>query len=122
MSHKEAGNIHLHHRTTRRCGGLRKRGGSLAAFANAAKPVELAGNENVANALRRREDAFNEDILPSDVELRAPRDFYAAIRIGCRLRSPRRSQLEVPQFEARRAIPGSPDRASRPLRTRTARN
>jgi hypothetical protein len=42
-------------------------------------PLDLAADEHLAGALRRREDAFNEDVLPPDVRLEAPLDFYAAI-------------------------------------------
>ncbi|WP_315784197.1 hypothetical protein [Bradyrhizobium sp. SZCCHNPS1003] len=42
-------------------------------------PLNLAADANLSNALRGCEDAFNEDVLPSDAELKAPREFYTAI-------------------------------------------
>ncbi|MGV7216935.1 hypothetical protein [Bradyrhizobium sp. UFLA05-112] len=49
--------------------------------------LALAEDENVTKALRLREDAFNEDVLPARAELKAPQDFYAAIEAERVMRS-----------------------------------
>lgn len=59
---------------------------------SAAKPLDLARDENLANALRRCEDAFNEDVLPLDAKLSEPREFYAAVEMGCLPRSRRQAE------------------------------
>ena len=41
--------------------------------------LALAEDENLTKALRLREDAFNEDVLPAGAELKAPQDFYRVI-------------------------------------------
>ncbi|WP_027535269.1 hypothetical protein [Bradyrhizobium sp. WSM3983] len=52
-----------------------------------AKPLDLGGDENLADALRRCEDTFNEDVLPLDARLQEPREFYSALDMGCPPRS-----------------------------------
>lgn len=52
-----------------------------------AKPLDLAGDENLADALRRCEDTFNEDVLPLDAKVSEPREFYPAPDMGCPPRS-----------------------------------
>ncbi len=42
-------------------------------------PLNLAADANLSKPLRGCEDAFNEDVLPSDAVLKAPREFYAAL-------------------------------------------
>ena len=44
-------------------------------------PLDLAGDENLADALRRREHPFNEDVLPSHAKLLEPREFYGAAKV-----------------------------------------
>ena len=60
-------------------------------------PLDLAGDENLVDALRRCEHAFNEDVLPPRARLEEPREFYAAANMGCLPRSreqaPRKQSL-----------------------------
>jgi hypothetical protein len=44
--------------------------------------LDLAEDNSLANALRRREETFNADVLPSNAELMAPTDFYATLAFG----------------------------------------
>lgn len=67
---------------------------------SAAKPLDLGGDENLADALRRCEDTFNEDVLPLDARLREPREFYSAVDMGCLPRSRK-------QTKARQVAPGA---------------
>ncbi|MBR1087894.1 hypothetical protein JQ621_10520 [Bradyrhizobium manausense] len=46
-------------------------------------PLDLAGDRKLSDALRRCEHAFNEDVLPPRTRLEEPREFYAAIHLGC---------------------------------------
>ncbi|WP_426419693.1 hypothetical protein [Bradyrhizobium genosp. A] len=69
-----------------------------------AKPLDLARDENLANALRRCEDAFNEDVLPLDARLREPREFYAAVDMGCLPRNQKQARLKQ-TLPARRQRP-----------------
>lgn len=62
---------------------LRERGRSLCEGARYGTPLDLAGDANLADALRRHEHAFNEDVLPPRVKLEEPREFYAATAVGC---------------------------------------
>ncbi|MDA9503825.1 hypothetical protein XI09_03165 [Bradyrhizobium sp. CCBAU 11386] len=45
-------------------------------------PLDLAGDEALADALRRCEHAFNEDVLPPRSRLGEPREFYAAANMS----------------------------------------
>jgi len=44
--------------------------------------LNLAEDDDLASAMRVCEETFNADVLPRDVELMAPSDFYAAIASG----------------------------------------
>lgn len=71
---------HLHRSDRGHRAGLRKRGRSL---------LNLAPNRtllDVVDALRRREDTFNQDVLPPGAKLEAPLEFYSA-RMAYPLRS-----------------------------------
>ncbi|QPF88647.1 hypothetical protein [Bradyrhizobium commune] len=74
----------------RRSAGLGEHG--RAPRGSAAKPLDLGGDQNLANALRRCEDTFNEDVLPRDARLREPREFYSAPDMGCPPRSRKQTQ------------------------------
>lgn len=54
---------------------------------SAAKPLDLGGDKDLVDALRRCEDRFNEDVLPLDARLREPREFYSARDMVCPPRS-----------------------------------
>ena len=72
-------------------------------------PFELAEHSQLAKALRMREVAFNEDVLPRDFKPVAPRDFYAAVDLAP---SRRREQPQTKQGpDVKRAI-RLPDRAA----------
>jgi hypothetical protein len=66
---------------------LRERGRSPLVSARDGTPLDLAGDENLVDALRRCEHAFNEDVLPPRARLEEPREFYAATNMGCLPRS-----------------------------------
>lgn len=74
MPSEESSN-HLDRRSRPRIAGFAERGSSPRDAA--ARLLALARDENLTNALRRSEDAFNEDVLPLDARLREPREFYA---------------------------------------------
>ncbi|WFU74908.1 hypothetical protein [Bradyrhizobium sp. CB2312] len=44
--------------------------------------LDPTGENELANALRVREETFSSDVLPHDAELIAPSDFYAPIVSG----------------------------------------
>jgi hypothetical protein len=44
--------------------------------------LDLAEGNSQANALRRREETFNADVMPSNAEPMAPSDFYATTAFG----------------------------------------
>jgi hypothetical protein len=75
-------------------------------------PLDLAGTENLTDALRWCEHAFNEDVLPPRARVEEPREFYAAANMGCLPRS--REQAPRKQVAA-------PRRTSTPLPHATAR-
>jgi hypothetical protein len=75
-----------------------------------AKPLDLGGDENLADALRRCEDTFNEDVLPLDARLREPREFYSALDMGCPPRS--RKQARSKQAAHRTTSPSQADAAA----------
>jgi hypothetical protein len=56
---------------------FRERGRSPLVTARDGTPLDLAGDENLVDALRRCEHAFNEDVLPLGARLEEPREFYA---------------------------------------------
>lgn len=72
---------------------------------SAAKPLDLGGDEDLADALRQCEDRFNEDVLPRGARLREPREFYSTPDMGCPPRS--RKQAKSKQA-APRATSTSP--------------
>lgn len=78
---------HFHGSDRRRPAGLRKRGRSLVDLAIDRTLLDLAADENVVNALRRREDTFNQDVLPPEAKLEAPLEFYSA-RMAYRRQEP----------------------------------
>jgi hypothetical protein len=59
-------------------------------------PLNLAEDENLTEALRLREDAFHEDVLPAGAELKAPSDFYEAIDVA-RVMGSRKQRLSKPR-------------------------
>jgi hypothetical protein len=59
-------------------------------------PLNLAEDENLTEALRLREDAFHEDVLPAGAELKAPSDFYEAIDVA-RVMGSRKQRLSRPR-------------------------
>lgn len=77
---------HFHGSDRRRPAGLHKRRHSLLDLAISRTLLDLAADENVVNALRRREDTFNQDVLPPGAKLEAPLEFYSA-RMAYPLRS-----------------------------------
>ena len=42
-------------------------------------PLDLTADKSLVRALYGREDTFNDDVLPGDAPLIAPREFYAAV-------------------------------------------
>lgn len=72
---------HLDQSSRRRSTGIGEHGRAPRDLT--AKPLDLGGDENLADALRRCEDTFNEDVLPPDARLREPREFYSALDMGC---------------------------------------
>jgi hypothetical protein len=79
---------------------FRERGRSPLTSARDGTPLDLAEDENLVDALRRCEHAFNEDVLPPLAGLEEPREFYAA-NMGCL--PPSREQ--APRKQA--ALPGT---------------
>lgn len=84
-------NNHLDQCSRRRIAGD-GRGHSLRD--SAARPLDLVRDENLANALRRCEDAFNEDVLPLDARLHEPREFYATVDMRSLPRSQKQARLK----------------------------
>jgi len=66
---------------------FRARGRSVLEGAKNDAPLDLAGDENLADALHRREHTFNEDVLPPCAKLEEPRKFYLAASVDCLSRS-----------------------------------
>jgi len=62
--------------------------------------LDLADGNSQANALRRREETFNADVMPSNAELMAPSDFYAPIAIG-----PSRGRTQTTEGKMARPFP-----------------
>ncbi|OKO83698.1 hypothetical protein [Bradyrhizobium sp. AS23.2] len=62
--------------------------------------LDVAEDENLTKALRLREAAFNEDVLPAGTELKAPLEFYAAIEAERAARS--RKQASSKQIAGRK--------------------
>jgi hypothetical protein len=73
-------------------------------------PLDLVEDENITGALRRREGAFNEDVLPPDAELKAPREFYGETETRC-LRLVHEQRLRKPT-----TFPRTDSRAKRNMR------
>lgn len=69
---------HLHRGDRGHRAGLRERCPSLLDLATNSTLLDLAADENAVNALRRREDTFNQDVLPPGAKLEAPLEFYSA--------------------------------------------
>lgn len=69
-----------------------------------AKPLDLGGDENLADALRQCEDRFNEDVLPLDARLREPREFYAARDVSCPPRSRKQAKSRQAALRATSTI------------------
>lgn len=67
---------HLHRGDPGHRAGLRKRCRSLLDLATTSTLLDLAAD--VVDALRRREDTFNQDVLPPGAKLEAPLEFYSA--------------------------------------------
>ncbi|WP_439370299.1 hypothetical protein ACRQ5Q_35715 [Bradyrhizobium sp. PMVTL-01] len=62
--------------------------------------LDLAEHNSLANALRRREETFNADVMPSNAELIAPSDFYATIAFG-----PSRGRTQTTEGQMARLFP-----------------
>jgi hypothetical protein len=76
------------------------RSSALLEGAKNGTPLDLVGNGHLADALRRCEHAFSEDVLPPRARLQEPREFYAAANIGYLPRS--REQAPRKQVAASR--------------------
>jgi hypothetical protein len=66
---------------------LHERDRSLRNVARNGTLLDIAEDEHLTRALRLREDAFNEDVLPAGAELKAPQDFYVAMEAERAMRS-----------------------------------
>jgi len=66
---------------------LHERDRSTRHVARSGTLLDIAEDEHLARALRLRENAFNEDVLPAGAELKAPQDFYATMEAERAMRS-----------------------------------
>jgi hypothetical protein len=60
--------------------GFHQRGRPILDLGRVGSLLDLTEDEELAKALRVREEVFNEDALPAGTELEAPQDFYAATK------------------------------------------
>lgn len=69
---------HLYRVDRRHRASLRERCPSLLDLATNSTLLDLAADETAVNAMRRREDTFNQDVLPPGAKLEAALEFYSA--------------------------------------------